>query len=119
MLFKIGVLKNFAVFTGKHLRCSLFLVEHFIKKRLQHRCFHVNVPKCLRTAFLYRTLCWLFLFIGISVCVTLNSQRFDDRQCSLKCSNCNICVHTYTCSCVDFLLYSTIYSSCSPVQRKK
>ena len=40
--------------------------------------------------------------------VILNSQRCDDRQCSLKCSSCNICVHTYTCSCVDFLLYSTI-----------
>ena len=40
--------------------------------------------------------------------VTLNSQRCDDRQCSLKCSNCKICVHTYTCFCVDFLLYSTI-----------
>ena len=40
--------------------------------------------------------------------VILNSQRCDDWQCSLKCSNCNICVHTYTGSCVDFLLYSTI-----------
>ena len=40
--------------------------------------------------------------------VILNSQRCDDPQCSSKCSNCNICVHTYTCSCVDFLLYSTI-----------
>ena len=37
-----------------------------------------------------------------------NSQQCDDRQCSLKCSSCNICVQTYTCSCVDFLLYSTI-----------
>ena len=40
--------------------------------------------------------------------VILNCQRCDDRQCSLKCSNCNICVHNNTCSCVDFLLYSTI-----------
>ena len=38
----------------------------------------------------------------------LNSERCDDRHCSLKCSSCNICVHTYTCSCLDFLLYSTI-----------
>ena len=44
----------------------------------------------------------------INYTVILNSQRCDDSQCSLKCSNCNICVHTYTCSCVDFLLYSTI-----------
>ena len=40
--------------------------------------------------------------------IILNYQRCDDRQCSLKCSNCNIFVHTFTGSCVDFLLYSTI-----------
>ena len=39
--------------------------------------------------------------------VILNSERCDVRQCSLKYSNCNICVHTYICSCVDFLLHST------------
>ena len=66
-LFKIGVLKNFANFTGKHLFWSLFLIKlqvscrsaisiiklqrnfieitlrheacNFIKKRLQHRYF--------------------------------------------------------------------------------
>ena len=38
--FKIDVLKNFAVFTGKRM------------KRFQHRCFPVN--NFLRTAFLYR-----------------------------------------------------------------
>ena len=27
MYFKIGVLKNFAIFTGKHLFCSLYLCE--------------------------------------------------------------------------------------------
>ena len=27
MFVKIGVLKNFANFTGKHLRCSLFLIK--------------------------------------------------------------------------------------------
>ena len=38
---KKGVLKNFAIFTGKHLR-----------KRLQHRCFPVNIAKYLRTPIL-------------------------------------------------------------------
>ena len=42
-LFKIGFLKNFAVFTGKHLCWSL-----------QHRCFPVNIVKLSRSAF-YRT----------------------------------------------------------------
>ena len=45
MFCKKGVLRNFAIFTGKH-RCN------FIKKRLYHRCFPVNFAKFLRTPFL-------------------------------------------------------------------
>ena len=55
---KIGVLLNFAKFTGKHLCQSLFFnkVESFrratlLKKRLWHRCFPVNFAKFLRTPF--------------------------------------------------------------------
>ena len=48
MLFKIGVPKNFANFTGKNLCLSLFLVT---KMRVQHRCFPVNFKKFLRTPF--------------------------------------------------------------------
>ena len=64
MFLKIGFLKNFAIFTGKHLWWSHFLVlvcqisnyrVHFIKKRLQHKCFPVNIAKFLRAAFFYRT----------------------------------------------------------------
>ena len=40
VFFKIDVLKNFAIFTGKHLCWSL-----------QHRCFPVNIAKFLRTPF--------------------------------------------------------------------
>ena len=58
MFFKIGVLKNFAIFTGKYLCQSLFLIKlqafKFVKKRLQHRSFPVNIAKFLRT-FLYKT----------------------------------------------------------------
>ena len=36
MFFRIGVLKNFAIFTGKHMRKSLFLIKlkacNFIKR---------------------------------------------------------------------------------------
>ena len=48
MFFKIGVLKSFSNFTGKHLCWSLFLKNcrlkncSFITKRLQHRCFPVK-----------------------------------------------------------------------------
>ena len=48
MFFKIGVLKNF-----------------FIKKRLQHRCFLVNITKILRTPFFIEHLWLLLPFAGI------------------------------------------------------
>ena len=59
MFYKKTVLKNFAIFTGKHRYWSLFLINlhvlkiyKFIKKRLQHRCFPVNIVKFLRTPIL-------------------------------------------------------------------
>ena len=45
MFFKIDVLKNFAIFTR----------NKFIKKRLQHRSFSVNIAKFLRTTFFCKT----------------------------------------------------------------
>ena len=51
-----AVLKNSAIFiiilTVKHLSWGLFLIKLFIKKRLQHRFFTVNVTKSLRTHIL-------------------------------------------------------------------
>ena len=41
---KKDVLKNFAIFTGKDLRWSLFL-----KKRFQHKFFPLNIAKSLKT----------------------------------------------------------------------
>ena len=55
MFFKMGVLKNFAIFRGKHLRWSLFLIK------LQVYNFPVNIPKFLRKAFLMKHLRWLIL----------------------------------------------------------
>ena len=51
MLYRIGVYKNSAKFSGKHLHWSL---SH-IKKRLRHRCFPVNFTKFFRTPFLQNT----------------------------------------------------------------
>ena len=51
MFFKIDVLKNFEIFTGKHLCWSLFLTKlqgFRPKRRLQHRCFPVIIAKFLR-----------------------------------------------------------------------
>ena len=44
-------LKYFAIFTGKDLCWSLFLIK-FIKKNLQHRCFPVNMARFLRVSIL-------------------------------------------------------------------
>ena len=54
MFFKIGILKNFVIFTGKHLCWSLFLIKLTQKtsKKLKHRCFLVNIAEFLRTLFL-------------------------------------------------------------------
>ena len=56
MFIKIGVLKNFAIFTGKHLCWSVFFYWSLrpaivLKKRLQHKCFPVNIAKFFKTAF--------------------------------------------------------------------
>ena len=60
MFFEIGVLKNFAIFTGKHLWWSLFLIKlKAFKKRLQHMCFPLNIAKFLRIVFYMR---WLLLY---------------------------------------------------------
>ena len=40
---KKNIFKNFAIFTEKHLCWSLFF--NFIKKKLQHGCFPVNIVK--------------------------------------------------------------------------
>ena len=57
-----GVLKKFAIFTGKHLCWSLFLKKlpawwpETLWKRLQHRCFSVNIVTFSRTGSqVYRT----------------------------------------------------------------
>ena len=58
MFYKKGVLKNSAIFTGKHQCWRLFnkvaglKACNFIKKRIQHEHFPVNIVKYLRTPFL-------------------------------------------------------------------
>ena len=71
MYFRIGVLKNFAMFTGKTpVLESLFnkyaglKACNFIKKRLQHRFFPVKFAKFLRTPFLTEHVRWLLLEIS-------------------------------------------------------
>ena len=66
---KKAFLKHFVVFKGKHLCWRLFFNKvaghqscNFIKKRLQHRYFLVNIGKCIRRPILKniseRLHCW-------------------------------------------------------------
>ena len=57
-----GFLRNFAKFSGKYLRQSLFFSKvagvrpaTLLKKRLWHRRFPMNFAKFLRTPFLWNT----------------------------------------------------------------
>ena len=58
IFFKIGALKNFAIFTGEHLYWSLLLIK---LQRLQHRCYPVNIAQFSKTAFFIEHLQWLLL----------------------------------------------------------
>ena len=52
---KKGVLENFAILKRKQLCWSLLIIKNFvnfIKNRLQHGCFPVNIVKFLRTSIL-------------------------------------------------------------------
>ena len=58
MVFKIGVLKKFAIFTGRHLMLeSLFnevaglKTSNFIRKRLKLKRFPVNIAKMFKNSF--------------------------------------------------------------------
>ena len=67
---KIGVLRNIAKFTGKHLCQASFLIKlhagpaTLLKKRPWHRCFPRNFAKFLRTPFLIEHL-WPLLLISV------------------------------------------------------
>ena len=68
VLYKKAVLKNFAIFTGKHLCWSLINLKGFWAcitctptKRFQHRSFPVNIAKFLLTPFFIEHLPWLLL----------------------------------------------------------
>ena len=69
---KIGVLRNFAKFTGKHPCQSLLFNKvadlrpaTLLKKRLWHRCFPVNFAKFLKTPFITKHLWRLLLKTSI------------------------------------------------------
>ena len=80
---KKAVLKNFAIFTGKHLCWSLFLIQlrvfrsvTLLKRNSQHRCFPVNIAKFLRTPF-FRNI-WEQLLLDDSANAVLKTVAFKN-----------------------------------------
>ena len=59
ILYKKAFLKNFAIFTGKHLCWSLCLIK---LQAFRHRCFPVNIAKIFRTPILKNICKRLLLF---------------------------------------------------------
>ena len=79
MFFKIGALKNFEIFTGKHF-CwwSLFLI-----KLQAFRCFPVNIAEFLSAAFFIEHFRWLLLQM---LCFTLYFQKdVAERIVAIHC----------------------------------
>ena len=72
ILWKKGVLKNSAIFTGKHQCCFFFNKVadleacNFVKKRLQYRCFPVDIAKFFGAPILKNTCQRLLLPIHFS-----------------------------------------------------
>ena len=92
--FKIGVLKNFANFTRKHL--FLFnkvagLRAATLLKRCQHRCFPVKSEKLLRTPFFTEQLQWLLLLFIAHPFVLLSTELFLARCKSGAKIHCCMC----------------------------
>ena len=64
---------DYGLFFNKVADLRLF----FKKKRLWHRCFHMNFAKILRTPFLQDTFGWLLLQINDSEAVLVAVQAFS------------------------------------------
>ena len=67
IFFMTGLLKNFAIFTGKHLYWSLFLIKlqdwrlvFLLKETPTQVFFSMNIARFLKTAFLWNTCTFYF-----------------------------------------------------------
>ena len=91
-----GVLRNFAKFTGKHLRQSLCfnkvagLRKRWLlqKKRLWQRCFPVNFVKFVRTPFLQNTSGRLLLFIYFFATSFIEVIKTRQTNCFWEYNEC-------------------------------
>ena len=109
---RIGVLRNFTKFTGKHLCQSIFLNKvaglrpvTLSKKRLWHRCFPVNFAKFLRAPFLQNTFGRL-LRSFIQIVYSIWTLNLTETWCTHEKQNHdNIRILTVQVHHVDNILY--------------
>ena len=113
---KIGVLKNFAKFTGKHLCQILFLNKvaglrpaTLLKKRLWYRCFPVNFAKCLRAPSLQ----------NISKRVLLNIMKLKASLLRLLVVRFQFYDKSHCVKCVQIRSFSGIQSECGKIRTRK
>ena len=78
-----GVLESFTKFTGKHLCWSLFFnkvaglrPESLLKKRLQYRCFPLNLVKFFKNSFFKNTSAGCFCTKGLFLPIFCNEKSF-------------------------------------------
>ena len=79
--------KVFTIFTGKHLRWSIFVIKLqalraaiLLQNRLQHSCFPVNIVKFLGTPILNKICEWLLLKMFFKKAVLKNFGIFTGKQ---------------------------------------
>ena len=86
MFFKIGVLKKFTIFRGKHLCLSTFLIK--LQASFQYRCFPVNIAKFSTSHKQYATLtaqAVLYIFILWHIhFIRVPLMRKSHQKCSAK-----------------------------------
>ena len=81
-----GVLKNFVIFTEKHLCWSLFMIKlqacKFIEKRLQHWRFPLHVRKILRTPIfknIREQLLLIILLVQQFICFWISIYNYKEK----------------------------------------
>ena len=107
---KKGVLKNFAIFKGKHLCWCLFSIKvvdlkayNFIKKKLQHRRFPVNIVRFSRTPIL-KNICELLL-------LCIDTQKYFRYFWNLYLSTLEGLLHTKLCQILTIIINQAFSSA--------
>ena len=86
MFFKIGVLTDFTIphIESPFNKVTCLKACNFIKKRLQHRCFLVNITTFLRTHFLTEQLQWLLILREEKLKKVSKSNFEEEMELSFK-----------------------------------